>query len=140
VERLRKADLVILRFSDGEDLLDGIRKALKEEAINSGIVLGGVGMLKNPQLAFYKGGGVYEPIPLEEEVELCALNGNIAFVDGEPFVHAHATVGRAGGSAVAGHFMGGKVHLSAEIAITAFGSRMTRVLDAKTGLKPLRFE
>lgn len=140
MERLRKADLLILRFTDGEDLLDGMKKALKEEAIEAGVVLGGVGMLKNPQIAFYRGAGVYEPLPLEEEVELCALNGNIASVDGEPFIHVHATLGRSDGKAWAGHLAGGKVHLSGEIAILATVSRITRVLDPKTGLKPLKFE
>ena len=140
MERLRKADLLVLRFTDGEDLLEGMKKALKDEGIDSGVVLGGVGMLRNPQIAFYKGGGVYEPLPVEGEVELCALNGNIASVDGEPFIHVHATLGRADGSAVAGHFAGGKVHMTAEVAITAVGSKMTRVLDSKTGLKSLRFE
>jgi len=140
VERLRKADLLVLRFTDGEDLLEGMKKALKEEAIDSGVVLGGVGMLKNPQLAFYKGDGVYEPLPVDEEVELCALNGNIAIVDGEPFIHVHATLGKADGKAVAGHFAAGRVHLTAEVAISAIGIKMTRVLDSKTGLKSLRFE
>lgn len=140
MDRTRQGDLLLVRFSDGEDLLEGMKKALKEEGIDSGIVLGGVGMLKSPGLAFYKGGGRYDAIPLDEEVEICALNGNVARADGEIFVHLHATVGRSSGEAFAGHFTGGKVHMTAEVAVMVLHKKMTRVFDGKTGLRTLRFE
>jgi predicted DNA-binding protein with PD1-like motif len=97
-------------------------------------------MLKSPQLTFYTGGGVYRPIALDEEVELTALNGNVATVDGEVFVHLHATVGKKNGEAMAGHFAGGKVHMTAEVAVRVLTRPMIRVLDERTGLKTLRFE
>lgn len=140
MEFFRDGDVLFMRFLDGDDLLEGMKQALRAEGICSGVVLGGVGMLKNPQLSFYTGGGVYEPIPLEEEVELVALNGNVATLDGEVFVHLHATVGKRGGEAAAGHFSGGKVHMTAEVAVKALTKTMTRSLDTRTGLKTLRFE
>ena len=139
METGRQGDFLIMRFSDGEDLLEGMKQALKANEIDAGIVLGGVGMLKNPGLSFYVGGGKYDPIALTGEVELCALNGNIATVDGEIFVHAHATVGRSSGEAWAGHLSGGKVHMTAEIAVMALHKKMVREFDGKTGLRTLRF-
>ena len=140
MERIRDDDFLVVRFTDGEDLMGVLKQALKDERIEAGIVLGGVGMLKEPGIAFYKGAGQYEAIPLDEEVEICALNGNVAMADGEVFVHLHATLGTARGPALAGHMTGGKVHMTAEVAVRVIHKRMTRVLDTKTGLRTLRFE
>ncbi|HVP58157.1 MAG TPA: DUF296 domain-containing protein [bacterium] len=140
MERMREGDFLMVRLSDGEDLLGALKQALKDEDVEAAIVLGGVGMLKQPGIAFYKGGGKYEPIPLKEEVEICALNGNVALADGEVFIHLHATLGTSSGPALAGHLTGGKVHMTAEIAFKVVHRPMVRVFDEKTGLKSLRFE
>jgi predicted DNA-binding protein with PD1-like motif len=140
VDFFRDGDVLFMRFSDGDDLAEGMKQALKSQGVRSGLVLCGVGMLKSPQLTFYTGGGVYRPIALDEEVELTALNGNVATVDGEVFVHLHATVGKKNGEAMAGHFAGGKVHMTAEVAVRVLTRPMIRVLDERTGLKTLRFE
>jgi predicted DNA-binding protein with PD1-like motif len=139
VEAFKEGVVLFMRFADGEDLLETMKLALGKHGIRSGVVLGGVGMLTSPGLSFYKGKGTYEAIPLDEEVELCALNGNVATVDGEIFVHLHATVGRSDGRAMAGHLSGGKVHMTAEVAVRALDKQMVRVLDAGTGLRTLRF-
>jgi predicted DNA-binding protein with PD1-like motif len=140
VETLKEGNVILLRFSDGEDLVECAKQALKKAGVTSGVVLGGVGMLSSPGLAFYKGSGVYEPIPVGGEVELVALNGNVAMLDGDIFLHLHATLAGADGRAVAGHFTGGKVHMTAEVAIMRLEKKMVRVLDEETGLKTLRFE
>lgn len=136
----RDGDVLFMRFLNGDDLIEGMKQALKDQGVRSGVVLGGVGMLKSPQLAFYKGDGVYQPIPMDEDVELTALNGNVATIDGETFIHLHATVAGSSGEAMAGHFSGGKVHMTAEVAVRVLTKSMIRVLDARTGLKMLRFE
>jgi len=140
VERMREGDFLVVRLSDGEDLLEVLKQALKDEGVEAGLVLGGVGMLKQPGIAFYKGGGEYDPIPLKDEVEICALNGNVAVADGDIFIHLHATLGTSSGAAFAGHMTGGKVHMTAEIALKVVHKRMIRVFDDRTGLRTLRFE
>lgn len=140
MEFFRDGDVLFMRFSDGDDLLGCMKQALASQGVRSGVVVCGVGMLKSPQLAFYTGKGVYQPIPMDEEVELAALNGNVATVDGEIFIHLHATVGRKSGEAMGGHFSGGKVHMTAEVAVRVLNKAMIRALDAKTGLRTLRFQ
>ena len=137
MEKSKKGGLLVVRLTNGEDLIGRIGDALREEGISSGIILGGVGMVKNAALSFYKGRGEYETVPLAEEAELCSMNGNISTLDGELVIHAHAVVGKRGGGALAGHLSGAEVHMTAEIAILEAPHELTRKLDSRTGLKTL---
>jgi predicted DNA-binding protein with PD1-like motif len=140
VEKSRKGDILIIRLSDGEDVFEGMSKALKDEGIHSGVIIGGVGMVKDTALSFYRGRGEYEIVPLSEEAELCGLNGNVSTIGDELVIHMHAAVGRRGGSAMAGHLSSGRVNLTAEIAVMVVAQKLTRQLDPATGLRTLAFE
>jgi predicted DNA-binding protein with PD1-like motif len=140
VEKSRKGDLLVIRFSDGDDLLKELEAVLREEGISSGIVIGGVGMVKNAGLSFYRGRGQYETVPIDGEAELCSLNGNISTLDDQIVVHLHAVVGLKGGNALGGHVSSAKVNMTAEIAVLATQQKLKRVLDPETGLRKLFFE
>jgi len=140
VEKSRKENLLLIRLSDGENLEGSLKKALKEEKIHSGVILGGVGMVRNAALSFYVGKGEYETVPVQEPAELCALSGNISTMGGELVIHLHATVAKQGGAAVAGHVSGGEINMTAEIAIMVTPQKLTRESDPETGLRLLRFE
>jgi predicted DNA-binding protein with PD1-like motif len=137
---MRDGDLVVVRLADGEDFFEGLKQALKAEGVHAGVILGAVGMLKEPVIGFYRGGGRYESLPIKGEVEICALAGNVAVVEGDIFLHLHVTMGTSTGQALAGHMMGGKVHMTSEIAVHILHKPMSRKPDDKTGLKTLRFE
>jgi len=136
----RSGNLVLIRLGHGDDLLECLRAALESEGVTSGILLGGVGMLSGARLGYYAGDGKYETFEVGEEVELCALSGNISTFEGDPVIHMHVTAGRKDGSAVAGHLISANVHMTNEIAVMVSGTRMVREVDGDTGLKLLRFE
>ncbi len=140
MEKSRAENLLLIRLSDGEDLEGSLKQALKEEKIHSGVVIGGVGMVRDAALSFYVGKGEYETVPIQQPAELCALSGNVSTMGGELVLHLHATVAKQGGAAVAGHFSGGKVNMTAEIAIMVTPQNLTRESDPETGLRLLRFE
>jgi predicted DNA-binding protein with PD1-like motif len=140
LEKSRKANVLLIRLSDGDDLEDSLRNALKEENVTSGIVIGGVGMVRNAALSFYVGKGEYKTVPVEGAAELCALSGNVSALDGEVVIHLHAVVGRPGGGALAGHLSKGRVNMTAEIAMLIVPQRLVRTSDPETGLRLLKFE
>lgn len=140
VQKKRQGDLLVIRFADGENLIKEMDKALTDEGIASAIVIGGVGMVKNTALSFYKGRGEYETVPVAEETELCSLSGNVSTLDGELVIHLHAVLGRPGGEALGGHFSSGDVNMTAEVAILATPHQLIRRSDPKTGLRTLVFE
>lgn len=140
MERSRKGDLLMVRLRDGEDLLEGLSAALKEEKVDSGVILGGVGMVRGAALSFYVGNGEYETRPVEEAVELCSINGNISTSEGELVLHIHAMIAEHGGAAMGGHLSGGTVNMTAEIAVLVAGQKLVRKPDPDTGLNVLKFE
>jgi predicted DNA-binding protein with PD1-like motif len=136
----RRGNLLLVRLVHGDDLLKGLKSALKREGVTSGVLLGGVGMLAGAEIGYYAGDGRYEINKLDEEVELCAVNGNISTFDGEYVIHMHVTGGKQDGCAVAGHLLSATVHMTCEMAVMVAAVKMVRKLDEETKLKLLWFE
>lgn len=104
---------LMLRLKDGEDLLS----TLVGLDVSSGVILNGVGMLRNLKLGYWTG-TTYEIELIPESVELLSLQGNVARnEDGELVVHCHATVAKRGGAAMGGHVLQATVHNTAEIFV-----------------------
>ena len=139
MEKSRKGDLLVIRFTDGDNLVKGLEAVLVEEKITSALIVGGLGMVKNAGLSFYVGRGQYETVPVNGAAELCSLNGNVSDYDGELVIHIHAVVGTKGGAAMAGHLSSAEVSMTAEVAVLAIPQTLTRKLDPATGLRTLTF-
>ena len=95
-----------------------------------------IGALSSARLAFFDWETKqYRPIPVEEQVEVASLVGDIAVgPDGKPSVHVHAVLGRRDGTAVAGHLQAGHVRPTLEIIITESPAHLCKVKDAESGL------
>lgn len=76
--------------------------------------------------------------PVEEQVEVVSLIGNVARAPGGRKVHAHAVLGRRNGEALAGHLVSGRVRPTLEIFLTETGADLVRREDETTGLTLLR--
>jgi hypothetical protein len=68
---------------------------------------------------------------------VASLTGNIALVDGEPFLHVHAVLGLPDGSARAGHVLEAHVWPTLEVVLTAWSKRVRRSRDEESGLELL---
>lgn len=95
-----------------------------------------IGALSSARLAFFDWESKqYQPIPVDEQVEVASLVGDIAVgPDGKPSVHVHAVLGRRDGTALAGHLQEGHVRPTLEIIITELPAHLCKVKDAESGL------
>lgn len=135
-----KADY-ILRLTRGEDVLPAIIAFCKSENIASGSFRA-IGAVENAKVGYYDlavknyGSKVYP-----DAMEVASMTGNIALVDGEPFVHAHVVLsGIATGTennTVGGHLFEAIVAVTLEVHLEAFSEPLERVLDDTIGLKLL---
>jgi hypothetical protein len=76
----------------------------------------------------------YKKIPIEQQVEVLSLVGDIALKDGKPQVHAHVVVGMSEGTARGGHILAAHVWPTLEVVLSESPRHLRRKIDAETGL------
>lgn len=80
----------------------------------------------------------YKKIPLEEQVEVLSLIGDVALKDGQPQVHVHVVVGRSDGSTRGGHLVAAHVRPTLEVILTESPEHLRKEIDPESGLALIR--
>jgi predicted DNA-binding protein with PD1-like motif len=81
----------------------------------------------------------YRPIPVDEQVEILSLVGDVALTpDGTPGVHAHVVVGKADGTAHGGHLLRAAVRPTLEVMLSETPTHLQRLLDPAAGIPLIR--
>ena len=131
------------RFSEGRYTVCIANRARVEEAIAAlcrdlGIrsaSVCGIGAVDEAVLRFYDPATKrYVDRRFEEQMEIAALTGNVSEMDGNVYLHLHATFGRADYTAVAGHLLSARINGAGERFVTPFDAAAPRRYDPVTGL------
>ncbi len=137
MQELIEGDRTVLKIAAGEELFDVFRSYASRHGVRAGIVVEGIGMLKDATLGYWNG-QEYEPRTLATPHELVGLHGSIAEVDGAPSLHLHAALAGPDHRVVGGHLLHGVVVVVVEAYITTFpGRSFGRPLDESLGLRTL---
>jgi len=132
--------LIMVRLHQDEDLFESLEKVCTACDVRTGVVLSGIGMLKQAELSFYVKQGRYATALFPEPLELVSLTGNVLLQDDEYVFHLHAALAKETKDALAGHLSKGKVNVTNEIVILKTDIAALRKLDDATGLMALTFE
>lgn len=123
----------VLVFETGDEVRSGLLAFAGEHHLN-GAYLSGIGNLSRVVLGFFDPDQrEYSLIPIETQMEVLSLTGNIASKDDEPYLHAHIVVGMRDGSTRGGHLMEGVVRPTLEVIVSEAPLRLRRVPDTETG-------
>ncbi len=76
----------------------------------------------------------YKKIPVNEQVEVLSLLGDVALYGDKPAVHAHVVVGRSDGSAMGGHLLSATVHPTLEVILEEAPTYLQKRMDKESGL------
>ena len=76
----------------------------------------------------------YQNIPIDEQVEVLSLLGDITLDADKPKVHAHIVLGKADGSAHGGHLVEAVARPTVEIILTETPTHLRRRFDPASGL------
>lgn len=126
-----------LRLDRGELVVENLLGFVKDQNIKGGWVTG-LGGLAWAELGFYDlNTEEYSWTKLEEPLELTNLTGNVAWKDGEPALHLHATVSDFSLHARGGHLKEAETAGTVEIFITRNETGFERSHDDNTGLNLL---
>lgn len=100
-----------------------------------------VGAFRRATLAYYSWQSRdYSEIPVDQQVEVTALIGDIGVNEGEPAVHAHCVLGGPDGSAIAGHLLRGVVRPTLELFLTSWDTVLRREHDDESALPLIRLD
>jgi hypothetical protein len=130
----------ILCFDKGEMFVEGMVGFAKREGLSGGSFIG-LGAFSRGELAFFnRDTNEYDPIPVDEQVEVLNVNGNIALFEGEPRIHAHAILSRPDGTTIGGHLVEGVVWPTLELTVFETDGTIEREIDEETGLALIRIK
>ncbi len=125
----------LVRLEAGEEAITALRSWAAEQKVGFA-VLWAIGAMRRATLGYFDTTAArYQPIPVEEQVEVLSITGNVALgEDGTPIVHAHAILGRSDGSTVGGHLIEGHVFPMLEVVVQVLPEPVYRRADPTTGL------
>ena len=127
----------LLVLNRGEKLHAKLQEFAREHELKGAWVqgLGGSGVMT---LGYYNlAEREYEWREFSEPMEILSLQGNLAWVDGEPFWHIHGSFGDRDFTSIGGHVKEMTVGLTCELLVTPLDAPLTRRFDDETGLKLL---
>ena len=78
---------------------------------------------------------LYQAIPVTQQVEVLALTGDIALLNGKPVVHMHTILGKSDGSTVGGHVFALITNPTVEAFLTANTTPLNKRPDLPSGMK-----
>ena len=125
-----------LVFDKGDELVDGLMQFAQQQNLDAASFTG-IGAFSSATLGYFDRERMdYTKIPVDQQVEVLTLAGNIAFDTGkrQPKIHAHVIVGRADGSTLGGHVLAAHVWPTLELVLVEAPAHLRRASDSETGL------
>ena len=124
----------VLVFEKGDEFVQGLTGFAKERGLKASHFTA-IGAFNHAVLGFFEGAKKdYKRIPVNEQVEVLSLVGDVALRGKEPKLHAHVVVGKADGTAHGGHILEAHVWPTLEVVLTDSPDYLCRTTDDETGL------
>lgn len=128
-----------IKLERGEELISTLTRFCADEGVRNA-VFQGIGAVERVEIGYYDLGKREYYFKKDEGVfEVAAMQGNVALVDGKPFIHVHAVLSRCDESlaCIGAHIKEAYVAVTLEIFMTPLDTSIERTLDEGIGLKLL---
>jgi predicted DNA-binding protein with PD1-like motif len=130
-ERTREFAVI---FSEGDEAFSGLLDFAEKYQVTSAHFTA-IGALSGATLAWFDPQRkMFKKIPIEGQVEVISMIGDIALYQGKPTVHTHMAVAGSDGTARGGHVLSATVSPTLEVMVTVDSVAMQKRLDPATGL------
>jgi uncharacterized protein len=121
-------------FRTGDDVVSGLKAFAGEKGLAASQFTA-IGAFENVVLGYFDWEKKkYTKIPIEEQVEVLSLIGDITLDEGKPNIHAHVVVGKRDGSTCGGHLLEARVRPTLEVILTESPDHLIRRFDRESGL------
>jgi predicted DNA-binding protein with PD1-like motif len=135
--------VIVVKLSNNDDVFEKYKEIIQKNNIRSGIILSGIGMLKDFELGYFDPGG-YKTRTFSEPHELVSMSGSIAYAQNDNtnlLLHIHCSVANREHQVFGGHLNKATVNVVNEITILRLNElNLNRIKNEKTGLMELNIE
>jgi uncharacterized protein len=122
-----------------EEIVNVLTQFCKDKKIKGGQIIG-IGAVKSATLRFFNPSTKqYVDKTFDEQMEIANLTGNISLMNGDVYLHLHATFGREDYTAIAGHLLKATLNGAGEFIVTNYSLTLLRIKDSKIGLNVFDF-
>ena len=121
-------------FGKGDEAFSGLLEFAEKYHVTSAHFTA-IGALNGATLGWFDPERkMYKRIPIEGQVEVIGMSGDIALYKGKPVVHTHMMVGTSDGTTHGGHVLAAYVSPTLEVMITVDPITMQKRFDPETDL------
>ncbi len=121
-------------FSKGDEILSGLTAFAVREKIEGGSFTA-IGALESAKFGWFdEARKAFREIPIDQQVELVSLIGDVGLANGVPAIHAHGAVALPDGEVRGGHLLQAVAWPTLELFFTAFPATLTKTHDEETDL------
>ena len=126
--------IYVLVFDTGDEVMNLLKAFAQQQDLHTS-QFSAIGAFENAVLGFFDFSiKDYKRIPVNEQVEVLSLNGDIVIHENKPMIHAHVVLGKPDGMAIGGHLISATVKPTLEIILTESPMLLQRKIDPETGL------
>jgi uncharacterized protein len=121
-------------FAKGDEILSGLTEFAERERLTAGSFTA-IGALQRARFGWFDADRkAFRDIPIDEQVELISLIGNVGLVNGAPAIHAHGAVALPDGHVRGGHLLQAVAWPTLELFFTTFPTTLIKEHDDETNL------
>jgi predicted DNA-binding protein with PD1-like motif len=122
-------------LAKGDEVMSGLTDFARQNKVTSASFTA-IGAFSHATVAWFDDGRKeFKLIPIEQQVELVSMIGDIALVNDQPSVHTHVAVASSDGTVRGGHVINAFVFPTLELFMTVYPTPLHKESDKATGLK-----
>src|SRR6266480_3446864 len=122
-------------LAKGDEVMSGLTDFARQNKVTSGSFTA-IGAFSHATVAWFDDARKeFRLMPIEQQVELVSMIGNIALVNEQPVVHTHVSVASSNGTVLGGHVINAFVFPTLELFMTVYPIPLHKESDEATGLK-----
>jgi uncharacterized protein len=122
-------------LAKGDEVMSGLTDFARQNKVTSASFTA-IGAFSHATLAWFDDAKKeFRLIPIEQQVELVSMIGDIALVNDQPAVHTHVAVASSDGTVRGGHVINAFVFPTLELFMTVYPTPLHKESDEATGLK-----
>jgi predicted DNA-binding protein with PD1-like motif len=123
-----------VRLDPGEEVMQCLTRMVQEHGLQGGMITG-IGAVKDPIVGYFDlHTKEYFRRTLAGDHELVGLSGNITWVEGKQFIHAHVILAGPDLACHGGHLFSAEIAVTGEFFVLEESVVLRRVPDQRSGL------